>query len=115
MTQPCFFEAMERRVERAVYDKKLIVRDRLDPLGHGIAMAGTPGERLQDQEIKRAAEQSTVAIEHRRCAPSVLEGNLLQPRHECKRTAVRQRVVEKRLIAPRVVNDTPQRTLRYVS
>src|SRR3954471_4365963 len=48
--QPPFaLEAMERGVQRPFLDEQLLVSDRVDPLGDGVAVTRPPGDGLENQ------------------------------------------------------------------
>ena len=47
------FHAMERGVQRAVFNAQLVVGCLADPFRDGVAVHRTPRERLQDEEVER--------------------------------------------------------------
>lgn len=68
---------MQRRVERTFFDLELRVRRVFDPAHHGEAVHRSPGERLEDQEIQRAADEIELRCGHiRRCEMEPLPRSL---------------------------------------
>ena len=61
---------MESRVERAFLDKQLMFGRQRDPLGDRVAMTRPPAERLENQHVQRAANDSAFRIEHASLVPS---------------------------------------------
>src|SRR5690348_12218543 len=53
---PSTSEAVQRRVECAFADAQHIAGGLLDPSGDVVAVARSPGERLEDEDVERAAE-----------------------------------------------------------
>src|SRR5688572_32533961 len=51
-------EPVQRGIERALADRQRVAGGLLDPAGHRVAMRRPPAERLQDQQVERAAERS---------------------------------------------------------
>src|SRR5438067_721251 len=65
LDEPLPLEAVQGGVERALADDQRRIRGLLDPLDDAIAVAWSPGERLEDQQVEGAAHQADVEIGHR--------------------------------------------------
>ena len=73
LEQSAFLHAVERGVERALLDLESLVGGLADPRRDGVAVARTPGEGLEDEEVERALEE--VEIDGRpRVSPEMLMG-----------------------------------------
>src|SRR5215475_12142927 len=71
-------EAMQRWVQRAFADRHRGARRRLDPLDDGIAVAWSPAQCLEDQQVERAASEADVDVVHEpnvRALPSPRKGS----------------------------------------
>src|SRR5262249_44720223 len=55
--QPAMFEAIERRIERALLDGERVAGDLLDAEQDAVAVQRPERGRLQDEQIERPAEQ----------------------------------------------------------
>src|ERR1051325_2706598 len=49
-------QPVERRIQRAFFYLKGVVGRVLEPAGDGVAMAGTPGQGLEDEEVECAGD-----------------------------------------------------------
>ena len=52
---------MQRRIQRTLLDLQRVLRQLLEPLGDGVAVQGTGGDDLQDQQVECALQQSDFA------------------------------------------------------
>ena len=59
---PALLEPVEGDVERPVLDGDGPVARVLDPPGDGVAVARSPGQRLEDEDVERALKQIEVGI-----------------------------------------------------
>src|SRR5262245_63318084 len=55
--QALMLEAMERRIQRVLFDPERPTRDLLDALQHAVAVLGVQREGLENQQIERAGEE----------------------------------------------------------
>ena len=70
------FEALQRRIERAVIDDQRLRRLILDGAGNALAMLRTVDQRLEDEHVERALQQRRALVG--------LAGGLLSGRHSTR-------------------------------
>jgi hypothetical protein len=58
------FQAVESRVERAVFDLKHIVGPALDRVGDGVTMGGSGEESLKNEKVESALEHLAIKRTH---------------------------------------------------
>ena len=63
---PAPLETVERRVQRPLLDQEDRAGRVLDPLAHAIAMHRAPAQRLEDEQVERAAQQVGFGVGHGR-------------------------------------------------
>src|SRR5215467_13226481 len=66
LDEPCALEAMECRVERAFADGHRGLCGRLDPFDDGVSVPWSPTQRLEDEQVERAAGETDLEWVHER-------------------------------------------------
>jgi len=70
------FEAVQGGVERALANEEHGSRRLLDPVGYTVAVPRSPGQRLEDQQLQRAAHESYIDVAH--CLHRAVMGRSIQ-------------------------------------